>query len=180
MRCSFARAALSTAVAVLLVAGCQSSGATASPSASAASLAPTPTPSASPTIGPSPSPTEAIAPSPLPLGYTGLIWNEGECWDMDSGAMVAVADASCDFRLDHILTVVPRNGALISGHGRFDPPSLATCTADAGLLPDLLAPNGGIYLCTKTSQGTYGFIIQRIDAPGAPMTRLILDYWLYK
>jgi hypothetical protein len=182
MRRGLARAA-TTVMAVLLAAGCASSAATVSPGAtsSAATVSPattaigaTPSPAASPAA----SPTDATAPSPLPFGYTGLIFNEGDCWDMDTGAMVA--DASCDFRLDQVLIMTPQNGALISGSGLPAAPSLAACMADPGLLPDRLAPNTDIYLCTRTNQGVYGFVVERHDAPGAPSTRLILDYWLYK
>jgi hypothetical protein len=161
---------------------CTSSAATASPvppSATPAATA-TPAPSSSATVEPSVTPADVTPPADLGIAHTRLIFVEGQCWDLDMYGMVDPADPRCDIRLDPVLIFQPMNGALVSGNGLLTAPSLATCMADSGLLPDRLAPNTDIYLCLKTNEDVYGFVVQRPDAPGAPLNRLIVDYWLYK
>jgi hypothetical protein len=120
---------------------------------------------------------DAQPPNMLGPGYTGVIFNIGDCFDMDQWGMVH--DGRCDFRLDPNLIITPVNGALLSGHGRMAAPSLATCRGDA-LLAAPLAPNSNIYLCARTNLGAYGFIVQRPDSPFAPAGRMIFDYWIYR
>jgi len=182
MKLSPARAVALVGVFALAVSACTSSTATASPvppSATPAATA-TPTPSPSPTEEPSVTPADVTPPASLGIANSRLIFVEGQCWDLDMYGMVDPSDPRCDIRLDPVLIFQPMNGALISGSGRLEAPSLATCMADSGLLPDRLAPNTDIYLCLKTNEDAYGFVVQRPDAPGAPLNRLIVDYWLYK
>ena len=182
MKLAPARALALLGALALAVSACTSSGATASPVPPSATPAATasPTPSPLPTEEPSATLADVTPPANLGIAHTGLIFVEGQCWDLDMYGMVDPSDPRCDIRLDPVLIFQPMNGALVSGSGRLEAPSLATCMADSGLLPDRLAPNTDIYLCLKTNEDVYGFVVQRPDAPGAPLNRLIVDYWLYK
>jgi hypothetical protein len=182
MKLAPARALALLGALALAVSACTSSGATASPVPPSATPAATasPTPSPLPTEEPSVTLADVTPPANLGIAHTGLIFVEGQCWDLDMYGMVDPSDPRCDIRLDPVLIFQPMNGALVSGSGRLEAPSLATCMADSGLLPDRLAPNTDIYLCLKTNEDVYGFVVQRPDAPGAPLNRLIVDYWLYK
>jgi hypothetical protein len=182
MKLAPARALALLGALALAVSACTRSGATASPVPPSATPAATasPTPSPLPTEEPSVTLADVTPPANLGIAHTGLIFVEGQCWDLDMYGMVDPSDPRCDIRLDPVLIFQPMNGALVSGSGRLEAPSLATCMADSGLLPDRLAPNTDIYLCLKTNEDVYGFVVQRPDAPGAPLNRLIVDYWLYK
>jgi hypothetical protein len=110
MKLSLVRVVALLGAAVLAVAACTSSGATASPaSASPTPAAPSVTPAA--TLTAQPSATDVFAPSPLPAFNTGIIFKEGECWDLDSGGMVDPSDPRCDVRHDAILILQPITGA---------------------------------------------------------------------
>jgi hypothetical protein len=69
----------------------------------------TPTPSPDPpapptdtTIPPTPTatpiPPDVTPPSPLPASHTGIILNDDECYDLDSGDAPYVRDDDCDIR----------------------------------------------------------------------------------
>ncbi len=130
-------------------------------------------------VQPTPVPVvEEEAPSPLPMMNTGLILREGECFDLDDGS-VGAPDGECDLLLVPVLIFRPVNGARISGSATAAAPTRSQC-ASASLDAADVAPNTDRYLCLQTSEGTYGFVVQRADAPGAPLNRLILDYWLFR
>jgi hypothetical protein len=151
----------------------------------------TPTPTTEPPVPPTdtsmaPAPTDttppdATAPSPLPVSNTGIILNEGECYDLDNGSAPYVLDGDCDILLVSILTLQPQNGAQLSGYADLSAPSLATCMGKAFDAGDL-APNTDLYICFLSDEGHYGFIVQRPD--GAPFDvsshRLVFDWWLYE
>jgi len=133
-----------------------------------------------PTASNTPIPPDATAPSPLPASHTGIILNDGECYDLDDGNAPYVLDADCDILLVYPLILRPQNGAQLSGYADLTPPSLGTCMGKAFDAGDL-APNTDLYICFHTDEGNYGFIVQRPD--GAPFEvsshRLVFDWWLY-
>jgi hypothetical protein len=150
---------------------------------SAVPPSPTETAPSLPTLLPStdtPIPDQ-FAPSPLPAANTGIILKEGECYDLDTGDAPYVLDADCDVLMVPIQILRPQNGAMLCGHATFDPPSLAQCQTAAYDAGDL-APNTDLYICFRSNEGRYGFLVQRHD--GAPFavasTRLVLDWWVYR
>lgn len=138
---------------------------------------PTTEPTAEPTSEPTVDPNTVYAPDPLGPGFTGLIFDFGACYDFDTYLPVANNDPECDVLLDANGVLTPQNGALINGADvSFDAPSKGECmTSD--LLPDQLAPLSDLYLCFQTSQGVYGFFVQRdyqLD-----LDRLVFDMYLF-
>lgn len=130
-------------------------------------------------IQPTPEPVaEEEAPSPLPMMNTGLILREGECFDLDDGS-VGAPDGECDLLLVPVLIFRPVNGARISGSATATAPSRSQCASSVLSGADV-APNTDRYLCVQSSEGSFGFVVQRADAPGAPLNRLILDYWIFR
>ena len=134
-------------------------------------------PTAEPTIEPTADPYTVYAPAPLGPGNTGLIFDFGTCYDLDSFLPIDSADPECDLILGMNGGLTPQNGALINGADvSFNPPSKGECM-DSDLLPDLLAPLSDLYLCFQTSQGSYGFFVQRdyqLD-----QNRLIFDMYIF-
>lgn len=149
----------------------------------------TPEPLAPPTDTPepllpptdTPIPLDPTAPSPLPMTHTGIILNDGECYDLDDGNAPYVLDADCDILKVPPQILRPQNGALLSGYADLTPPSLSDCMGkdfDAGDL----SPNTDLYICFLSDEGHYGFFVQRSD--GAPFEisahRVIFDWWVYE
>jgi hypothetical protein len=123
---------------------------------------------------------DVTPPSPLPASHTGIILNDDECYDLDTGDAPYVRDDDCDILLVYPQILRPQNGAQLSGYAEMTPPSSGTCNAKA-FDPGDLAPNTDLYICFFTNEGNYGFIVQRPD--GAPFDvashRLVFDWWLY-
>ncbi|MGD8814746.1 MAG: hypothetical protein PVI78_09765 [Anaerolineales bacterium] len=137
------------------------------------------------TVAALPPPTDTsipdiIAPDPLPISHTGIILDDGECYDLDNGHAPHVLDADCDILLVHPQILRPQNGAQLCGHATLTAPSLADCEAAAYDAGDL-APNTDLYICFLSDEGHYGFLVQRHD--GAPFEtashRLVFDWWVY-
>ena len=120
------------------------------------------------------------APDPLPISHTGIILDDGECYDLDNGHAPHVLDADCDILLVYPQILRPQNGAQLCGHATLTAPSLADCEA-AAYDPGDLAPNTDLYICFLSDEGHYGFLVQRHD--GAPFEtashRLVFDWWVY-
>jgi hypothetical protein len=186
----------SMAVAAILASACGASRATlpagipgtVSPSTTPELASPTATPSASqangsgnplatPTPPASHDPANMTPPPQLPHGFSGVILHGGDCFDMDGWRMGNTPD--CDLYLDQNLVLAPVNGAVIASKGVEMPPSLFDCR-EADLVPSPVAPELNSYLCLRTNQGVYGFLVQREDRPTAPAGRIVIDYWLYK
>jgi hypothetical protein len=100
-------------------------------------------------------------PSQLPATYSGGILKVIECFDLDSGGVVA--DARSDICMDANGLVSARNGAVLSQTGGLIQPSKNTCKADQWMDTSELSPMTDLYMCFKTNQGSYGFFIMRID-----------------
>jgi len=128
-----------------------------------------------------PIPPDPTAPSPLPMTHTGIILNDGECYDLDNGDVPFVLDADCDILKVPPQILRPQNGALLSGHADLTPPSLSDCMGKAFDAGDL-SPNTDLYICFLSDEGHYGFFVQRPD--GAPFEisahRVIFDWWVYE
>lgn len=136
-------------------------------------------PPAVPTDTPAP-PPDVTAPSPIPASHTGIILANGECYDLDTGNAPYVMGPQCDVLLVHPQILRPQNGAMLSGHATLDAPSRTECESAIYEAGDL-APNTDLYICFRTNEGSYGFLVQRTD--GAPFAissqRLVFDWWLY-
>ncbi|MEJ2757070.1 MAG: hypothetical protein P8046_01185 [Anaerolineales bacterium] len=138
--------------------------------------APSPQPSDTPEPTQEPTPADVTAPNPLGPEYTGLIFDFDTCYDFDTYQPAPVGAASVDACLDQYGTLSFYNGARMSGYATFDPPSRNECIASA-LAPDNLAPNSDLYLCLQTSEGSYGFFVERefqLD-----MSRFMFDLYLF-
>lgn len=133
-------------------------------------------PTVEPTLEPTVDPYTIFAPDPLGVEYTGFIFDFGTCFDMDNFQPVGVNDPECDFLSDQYGAVTPQNGALISGYATMEPPSFGKCM-DADLSPDYLATQTDLYLCFKTSQGSYGFLVGRDYQVN--QNRLIFDMYIF-
>jgi hypothetical protein len=143
----------------------------------------TPIPS-SPTFTPPP-PTstftitpEEVAPNPLPVGYTGVILNNGECFNFDSGA-VSVPDQRCDLWLVQSGMFRQMNGAKLSGYVTLDPPSRTHCVNGRYEAGDL-AVQTDLYMCFITDEGRVGFIVVREYRGNVPFTGIVFDYWVFR
>jgi hypothetical protein len=191
------------AVAGILASGCGATATVApttvasdtalpSASATATTLTPTATPTSTPSstgsgaagsgdVSASPTatvdPVDRTAPPKLPKGSAGVVLKAGECFDMDD--WVIGPGPNCDLQIDDKLVMHPVSGAIIASKSQRSAPSLFDCrSADLETAP--VAPDLNSYLCLRTSQGTYGFVVQREDRPTAPSGRIVIDYWLYK
>jgi hypothetical protein len=132
---------------------------------------------------PTPAPTESAAPSefapdPLPATHTGVIFNNGECFDFDSGQVVAAPDDECDVWLAEPALFRQVNGAQLSGYVTREPPSRGHClgaTYDA----TEKAVQTDLYYCFITTEGGPGFVVPRSYRGGIPFTGIVFDYWLF-
>jgi hypothetical protein len=131
--------------------------------------------SAPPAAQPTP---EEIAPDPLPAGYTGVILNNGECFDLDTGA-VSAPDLRCDVWLTQSGLYSQMNGAQISGYVTMEAPSRTNCVA-ARFDPGDLAVQTDLFSCFLTDEGQVGFIVAREYRGGIPSTGIVFDYWVFR
>ena len=104
---------------------------------------------------------DVTTPSQLPATYSGGILKVIECFDLDSGAVVA--DARSDICMDANGLVSAHNGTVLSQTGGLVQPSKNTCKADQWMDTSELSPMTDLYMCFKTNQGSYGFFTMRID-----------------
>lgn len=124
-----------------------------------------------------PLPVEA-APDPLPASTTGVILNNGECFDFDTG-QVTVLDAQCDVWLVESALFRQVNGAQLSGYATFLPPTRSQCLGGR-YEPGDLAIQTDLYLCLITNQGFPGFVVARSYRGGVPATGIVFDYWVWR
>ena len=146
---------------------------------------PSETPSATPSLTPSPTlvtPTstpEEVAPDPLPVAYTGVILNNGECFNFDDGA-VSVPDQRCDVWLQQSGLFRQMNGAQLSGYNvSYNPPTRSRCVS-AKFDPTDLAIQTDLYMCFHSDEGQVGFIVAREYLGSAPYTGIVFDYWVFR
>lgn len=121
---------------------------------------------------------EEIAPNPLPASHAGILLHPGECLDMESGTVLA-PDLHCDVLLLKDALLRGMNLAVISGYAFPEPPSLSECRAARYEGGDL-ALQTNLYMCVRTSDGYYGFIVGRAYGPGYPPAYVVLDYWVFR
>jgi hypothetical protein len=121
---------------------------------------------------------QQIAPNPLPVGYTGVILNNGECFNFDSGA-VSVPDQRCDVWLFQSAMFRQMNGAKLSGYVTQDPPSRDHCVNGKYEAGDL-AVQTDLYMCFITDEGKIGFIVVRDYRGNVPFTGIVFDYWVFQ
>jgi len=146
---------------------------------------PSETPSATPSLTPSPtaitftSAPEEVAPNPLPVAYTGVILNNGECFNFDDGA-VSVPDQRCDVWLQQSGLFRQMNGAQLSGYNvSYNPPTRSRCVS-ATFDPTDLAIQTDLYMCFHSNEGQVGFIVVREYRGGVPFTGIVFDYWIFR
>jgi hypothetical protein len=126
-----------------------------------------------------PAPTlEENAPNPLPAMNTGIILNNGECFNFDNG-QVTVPDAQCDVWLAESALFRQMNGAQLSGYVTQEPPTRSHCAAGRYESGDL-AVQTDLYMCFITNQGNVGFIVVRGYRGAVPFTGIVLDYWVFR
>ncbi len=132
---------------------------------------------------PPPPPTETPeenAPNPLPATNTGIILNNGECFNLDTGAVAAAPDAQCDLWLVQPALFRQVNGAKLSGYGvSFTPPTRSKC-AGAKFDPGDLAIQTDLHMCFLSNEGKVGFIVVRQYRGGVPSTGIVFDYWIFR
>ncbi|MBN2385878.1 MAG: hypothetical protein JXB85_02580 [Anaerolineales bacterium] len=117
------------------------------------------------------------APDPLPVNTTGVLLNNGECFDFDNGLVTAL-DGQCDVWLAEAALFRQVNGAQLSGYVTLDPPRRADCLGGR-YEPGDLAVQTGQYMCLITSQGIPGFIVVRAYQGPGPSTGIVFDYWVF-
>lgn len=123
------------------------------------------------------SPAET-APDPLPASTTGVVLNNGECFNFDAGQVTA-PDAECDMWLVEPALIRQMNGAQISGYVTLTAPARTQCvqghyeTGDLALQTDL-------YMCFITNQGRVGFVVVRSYLGAVPFTGVAFDYWVFE
>lgn len=141
----------------------------ATPEGAAPVSSPLPPPSATP---------EELAPAPLPATHTGIILNNGECFNFNNGA-VSVPDAHCDVWLAEPALFRQMNGAQISGYVTLSPPTRSQCAAGR-YEPGDLAVQTDMYMCFITNEGRIGFIVVRQYRGAVPFTGIVFDYWVFR
>ena len=125
-----------------------------------------------------PPPPQENAPDPLPAMNTGIILDNGQCFNFDNG-QITTPDAQCDVWLMDNGAFRQLNGAQISGYVTFDPPTRSHC-ASARYEPGDLAVQTDLYMCVTTNEGQYGFIVVRDYRGGIPATGIVFDYWVFR
>jgi hypothetical protein len=136
--------------------------------------APTP---AAPTTAPTVAPVEA-APDPLPASTTGVILNNGECFDFDTGQVTAL-NAQCDVWLAEPALFRQVNGARLSGYVTLTPPMRSQCLAGR-YEPGDLSVQTDLYMCLITNEGVPGFVVVRSYRGDVPFTGIVFDYWVWR
>ncbi len=121
---------------------------------------------------------EQTAPDPLPATHRDVILHNGECFDFDSGQVVASSDARCDLWLVEPALMRPWGGAQISGYVTQQPPSRSYCLG-ARYEPGELAIQTDLYYCLITNEGHPGFIVPRDYLGGIPFSGFVFDYWVF-
>lgn len=122
---------------------------------------------------------QEMAPDPLPAMNTGIILNNGECFNFDTGQVVASPDAQCDVWLVQSALFRQANGARISGYVTMTAPTRSACLS-ARFEPGDLAVQTDLYYCFISNEGNVGFIIARDYWGGIPATGIIFDYWVFR
>jgi hypothetical protein len=126
---------------------------------------------------PSPTPEEN-APDPLPASHTGVILNNGECFNFDNGQVTA-PDSQCDVWLAEPALLRQRNGAQLSGYVTLAPPARSHCAAGR-YEPGDLAVQTDLYMCFISNEGQIGFMVARGYRGEAPLTGIVFDYWVFR
>jgi hypothetical protein len=140
----------------------------------------TPSPTPSPTVVTPTSTPEEVAPDPLPVAYTGVILNNGECFNFDNGQVVPAPDAQCDVWLVEPALFRQVNGAQLSGYNvSYEPPTRSRCVS-ATFDPNDLAIQTDLYMCFHSNESRVGFIVVREYRGSVPFTGIVFDYWVFR
>lgn len=165
-----------TVEAALTQAAVPSETLTPSPTSTETVAPPTETPTATSTPTATP---EEMAPDPLPAAYTGIILNNGECFNFDNGQVVAAPDAQCDVWLAEPALFRQVNGLQLSGYVTMEPPSRTHCL-EGRYEPGDLAVQTDLYMCFITAEAHVGFIVVRQYIGSVPITGIVFDYWVFQ
>jgi hypothetical protein len=123
---------------------------------------------------------EEVAPSPLPATNTGIILNNGECFNLDDGLVLAAPDAQSDLWLVAPAMFRQINGAQLSGYNvSYDPPTRTKCANGKYEAGDL-AIQTDLHMCFITNLGKVGFIVVRQYRGVVPFTGIVFDYWIFR
>jgi hypothetical protein len=138
----------------------------------------TPAPTATATVITLTPTIEEIAPDPLPAGFTGIILNNGECINFDTGA-ITPPDAQCDVWLTGAGLFHQMNAAKLSGYVTMTAPSRSHCIGARYEAGDL-AVQTDLFMCFMTNENRPGYIVVREYRGGIPFTGIVLDYWVFR
>lgn len=122
-------------------------------------------------------PPAETAPDPLPASTTGVVLNNGECFNFDNGQVTA-PDAECDVWLAEPALFRQMNDMLLSGYVTLTPPTRTTCV-EGRYEPGDLALQTDLYMCFITNEGRVGFVVVR-SYRGDPLTGVVFDYWVFE
>jgi hypothetical protein len=122
---------------------------------------------------------EENAPDPLPVTNTGVILNNGECFNFDNGQTLAAPDGQCDVWLVEAALFRQVNEVQISGYVTQSPPSRTHC-AEGRYESGDLAVQTDLFYCFITAEGHVGFIVVRDYRGGIPSTGIVFDYWVFQ
>jgi len=139
-------------------------------------IPPSPTSTESPPVTATP---QEVAPDPLPATNTGIILNNGECFNFDTGQALVSPDAQCDVWLVQSALFRQVNGVKISGYVTMTVPTRSMCAAARYETGDL-AVQTDLYYCFISNEGNVGFIVARDYRGGIPSTGIVFDYWVFR
>jgi len=123
---------------------------------------------------------EEVAPVPLPATHTGIILNNGECFNFDNGQVLTAPDAQCDLWLAGSALFRQLNGAQLSGYNvSYTPPTRSACVGGR-YEPGDLAVQTDLHMCFISNEGQVGFIVVRQYRGGVPFTGIAFDYWVFR
>jgi hypothetical protein len=114
------------------------------------------------------------------VAYTGVILNNGECFNFDNGQVVPAPDAQCDVWLVEPALFRQVNGAQLSGYNvSYEPPTRSHCVS-ATFDPTDLAIQTDLNMCFHSNEGQVGFIVVREYRGSVPFTGIVFDYWVFR
>jgi len=123
-------------------------------------------------------PPAETAPDPLPASNTGVILNNGECFNFDDGQVTA-PDTECDVWLVEPALFRQMNDAQVSGYVTLTAPTRTYCL-EGRYEPGDLALQTDLFMCFITNEGQAGFVVVRSYLGAIPFSGVTFDYWVFE
>jgi len=123
-------------------------------------------------------PPAETAPDPLPASNTGVILNNGECFNFDNGQVTA-PDTECDVWLVEPALFRQMNDAQVSGYVTLTAPTRTYCL-EGRYEPGDLALQTDLFMCFITNEGQAGFVVVRSYLGAIPFSGVTFDYWVFE